>query len=62
MTQTNNIQISDAEVMAIMNRCIRNIFDDEYNAKKEEKAAKKAAQRKEDLEECIDFCKRVKVI
>ena len=58
----NNIEISDAEVMAVLNRCMKEMFDEEYIAKKEARKAKRAAQRQADFEECINFCERAKDI
>jgi hypothetical protein len=58
----NGKEMADEEIMAIINRCMRNVMDDEYIAKKEARAAKRAAQRQADFEECIKFCERVKTI
>ena len=58
----NNIEISDAEVMAVLNRCMKDMFDEDYNAKKEARKAKRSAQLKADFEECIKFCERAKAI
>lgn len=63
MTTINNIEISDAEVMAILNRCLKNV---EPNPEKEaRKAARKAAKRAQleaDFQECIKFCQRVRMV
>ena len=67
MTTYKNInEISDAEVLAILNQCMMEIFDEEHIAKKEakkaERKAKRQAQREADFHECIKFCERVKAI
>lgn len=63
MTKFNNInEISDAEVLAILDRCMMEMFDEEKIAKKEARKAKRTAQRQADFEECIKFCERAKAI
>ena len=67
MKTYNNInEISDAEVLAIFDQCMMEMFDEEYIAKKEakkaERKAKRQAQRESDFQECIKFCERVKAI
>ena len=65
-TYKNINEISDAEVLAIFDKCMMEIFDEEYIAKKEakkaERKAKRQAQREADFQECIKFCERVKTI
>ena len=67
MKTYNNInEISDAEVMAILDQSMMEMFDEEHIAKKEarkaERKAKRQAQREADFQECIKFCERVKAI
>ena len=63
MKTYNNInEISDAEILAIFDNCMSNIFDEEKAAKKEAKKAARKAQREEDFQECIKFCERAKAI
>ena len=63
MKTYNNInEISDAEVLAIFDQCMMEMFDEEYIAKKAERKAKRQAQREADFQECIKFCERVKAI
>ena len=57
-TYKNINDISDAEVLAIFDNCMSNIFDEEKQAKK---AARKA-QLGADFQECIRFCERAKAI
>ena len=62
MTTYKNInEISDAEILAIFDKCM-SIFDEEKQAKKEARKAARKAQREEDFQECIKFCERVKTI
>ena len=59
----NNIEISDAEVMAILNKCLKNVEPNpEKEAKKEARRAAKRAQLEADFQECIKFCERVRMI
>jgi hypothetical protein len=53
-----SFEISDAEVMAILNKCLKNV---EPDPKKEAKKAAKRAQLEADFQECINFCERVRV-
>ena len=63
MKTYNNIdEISDAEVLAILDNCMSNIFDEEKTAKREAKKATRRAQRDADFHECIRFCERAKAI
>ena len=63
MKTYNNInEISDAEVLAIFDNCMTNIFDEEKAAKREAKKAARRAQREADFQECIRFCERAKAI
>ena len=63
MKTYNNInEISDAEVLAILDSCMSNIFDEDMAAKREAKKAARKAQREADFQECIRFCERVKAI
>ena len=63
MKAYNNInEISDAEVLAILDNCMSNIFDEEKAAKRESKKAARRAQREADFQECIRFCERAKAI
>ena len=63
MKTYNNInEISDAEVLAILDSCMSNIFDEEKAAKREAKKAARRAQRESDFQECIRFCERAKAI
>ena len=63
MKAYNNInEISDAEILAIFDNCMSNIFDEEKAAKREAKKTAKRAQREADFQECIRFCERAKVI
>jgi hypothetical protein len=62
MTTINNIEISDAEVLAILNRCLKNVEPNpEKEAKKAARKAAKRAQLEADFQECINFCERVRV-
>ena len=63
MKTYNNInEISDAEVLAILDGCMSNIFDEEKAAKREAKKAARRAQRETDFQECIRFCERARYI
>ena len=63
MKTYNNInEISDAEVLAILDNCMSNIFDEEKTAKREAKNATRRAQHDADFQECIRFCERAKAI
>ena len=63
MKTYNNInEISDAEILAIFDNCMSNIFDEEKAAKREVKKAARKAQREADFQECIKFCERAKTI
>ncbi len=63
MKTYNNInEISEAEILAVLNNCMSNIFDEEKIAKKEAKKAARRAKREEDFKECVKFCKRVQFI
>ena len=63
MKAYNNInEISDAEILAIFDNCMSNIFDEEKAAKREVKKAARKAQREADFQECIRFCERAKSI
>ena len=63
MKTYNNInEISDAEVLAILDGCMSNIFDEDKAAKREAKKAARRAQREADFHECIRFCERAKAI
>ena len=63
MKTYNNInEISNDEVMAILDQCMIEMFDEEYIAKKEAKKAERKAKREADFQECIKFCERAKAI
>ena len=63
MKTYNNInEISDDEVLAILDGCMSNIFDEEKATKREAKKAARRAQRDADFQECIRFCERAKAI
>ena len=63
MKTYNNInEISDAEVLAILDGCMSNIFDEDKAAKREAKKAARRSQREADFHECIRFCERAKAI
>lgn len=63
MKTYNNInEISEAEVLAILNNCMSNIFDEEKQAKKAARKAARKAQLEADFQECIRFCERAKAI
>ena len=67
MKKYNNInEISDAEIMTILDQCMMELFNEEYitnkEAKKAERKAKRHAQCEADFHECIKFCERVKTI
>ena len=47
-------EISDKEVLAIFDRCMRSLD--------ENRIAKREARRRADFEECVNFCKRAKNI
>ena len=61
-TYKNINEISDAEVLAILDSCMSNIFDEEKASKREAKKAARRAQREADFQECIRFCERAKAI
>ena len=63
MKTYNNInEISDAEILAIFDSCMSNLFDEEKAAKREAKKAARRAQREADFQECIRFCERARAI
>lgn len=63
MKTYNNInEISDAEVLSILDGCMSNIFDEEKQAKKAARKSARKAQREADFQECIRFCERAKAI
>lgn len=58
-----SIEVSDAEIMAIINKCMKNVeYDPEKEAKKEARRAARREQREADFQECIRFCERAKAI
>lgn len=61
-TYKNINEISDAEVLAIFDNCMSNLFDEEKAEKREAKKAARRAQREADFQECIRFCERAKAI
>ena len=61
-TYKNINEISDAEVLAILDSCMSNIFDEEKQAKKAARKAARKAQLEADFQECIRFCERAKAI
>ena len=52
----NNIEISDAEIMAVLNRCMSNVMDDEYIEKKEAKAKARKAKREAETRKAFNIC------
>ena len=62
-TKKNIFDFSDAEVLAILDKCMKNVeYDPEKEAKKAARRAARRAQREADFQECIRFVKRVKEI
>ena len=61
-TYKNINEISDAEVLAIFDSCMSNIFDEEKQAKKAARKAARKAQIEADFQECIRFCERARAI
>ena len=63
MKTYNNInEFSDAEIMAIINKCMKNVeYDPKKEAKKEARMAARRTQREADFQECIKFCERVRM-
>ena len=61
-TYKNINEISDAEVLAILDNCMSNIFDEDKAAKREAKKAARRVQREADFQECIRFCERARYI
>ena len=55
-------EISEDEVLSVLNKCMSNIFDEEKQAKKDARKAARKAQLEADFQECIKFCERVKFI
>lgn len=56
-----SIEISEDEIMAVMNRCLKNVeYDPEKEARKAANRAARMAQREADFQECIKFCERLK--
>ncbi len=54
MKTYNNInEMTDADIMAVLNQCMRNVCDDEYNAKKE--AQKKARRAQREVNDTVAF-------